>query len=222
MVNCHMASITFRVDVLPKSQQLLWTELGQIPERFVLYGGTAVALHLGHRQSVDFDFFGFESFAPGVLYQAIPFLSGAEILQQGPSTLTCLIDRNGPIKVSFFGVPKISRVARPHISADIGLRIASKIDLAGTKAAVVQQRSESKDYIDLDALMTSGIDLASALSAASFIYGKSFNPQITLKALSYFGDGDLMSVPEDMRHRLTTAVTRVDLANLPQLAVEPP
>jgi hypothetical protein len=45
-----------RLDILPEPQQRLWPELAEIPAEFVLYGGTAVALHLGHRQSVDFVF----------------------------------------------------------------------------------------------------------------------------------------------------------------------
>ena len=46
-----------RLDILPAPQLQLWAELGTVPPAFVLYGGTALALHLGHRQSVDFDFF---------------------------------------------------------------------------------------------------------------------------------------------------------------------
>jgi hypothetical protein len=41
-----------RLDILPAEQQRLWPELSQLPEHFVLYGGTAVALRLGGRQSV--------------------------------------------------------------------------------------------------------------------------------------------------------------------------
>ena len=52
-----MASdFTPRLDILPPPQRRLWDELAAIPPEFVLYGGTAIALHLGHRQSVDFDF----------------------------------------------------------------------------------------------------------------------------------------------------------------------
>jgi Nucleotidyl transferase AbiEii toxin, Type IV TA system len=48
-----------RLDILPSPQRALWLELPVIvPESFVLWGGTALALHLGHRVSVDFDFFG--------------------------------------------------------------------------------------------------------------------------------------------------------------------
>ena len=45
-----------RIDMLLAPQRRLWDELIDVPEQFVLYGGTAVALYLGHRDSVDFDF----------------------------------------------------------------------------------------------------------------------------------------------------------------------
>ena len=45
-----------RLDILPASQRTLWPELDATPDHFTLYGGTALALRLGHRQSVDFDF----------------------------------------------------------------------------------------------------------------------------------------------------------------------
>lgn len=45
-----------RLDILPPAQRALWDELGGLPHGFVLYGGTALALRLGHRQSIDFDF----------------------------------------------------------------------------------------------------------------------------------------------------------------------
>ncbi len=47
-----------RLDILPLPQRRLWAELSAVPPEFVLYDGTALALHLGHRESVDFDFFG--------------------------------------------------------------------------------------------------------------------------------------------------------------------
>jgi len=48
--------------ILPESQRNLWPHLGRIPDRFVLYGGTAIALRFGHRQSIDFDFFSTQQF----------------------------------------------------------------------------------------------------------------------------------------------------------------
>jgi len=87
-----------RSDILPISQRRLWDELVEVPEAFTLYGETAIALHLGHRESVDFDFFSTASFASDRLYASLPFLDGAEVLQSKPDTLTCLVDRGGRCK----------------------------------------------------------------------------------------------------------------------------
>ena len=61
-----------RLDILPPAQRRLWDELTEVPPEFVLYGGTAIALHLGHRQSVDFDFFGIQPLDPTALTLASP------------------------------------------------------------------------------------------------------------------------------------------------------
>jgi hypothetical protein len=214
-------SFTPRLSILPTPQRLLWDELGAVPPAFVLYGGTAIALHLGHRESIDFDFFAFQAFDTPALYNEVPFLAGSQILQQAPNTLTCLLDRSGVVKLSFFGVPRLRAIELPHVAAN-GLRIASLIDLSGMKAAVVQQRAETKDYLDIDAMMEAGISLPTALAAASLIYGEQFNPQITLKALSYFGEGDLERLPQAVKERIIKAVANVDLSALPNLKRQGP
>jgi Nucleotidyl transferase AbiEii toxin, Type IV TA system len=117
----------------------------------VLYGGTALALHLGHRTSVDFDFFGARAFEPARLASTMPFLAGATITQQQPNTLSVSVDRGGPVKISFFGLPALGRLAAPLIAPDNGVQVASLLDSAGAKAAVVQQRAGAKDYLDIDA-----------------------------------------------------------------------
>lgn len=207
--------------ILPSAQRRVWDELTAIPETFVLYGGTALALRLAHRQSVDFDFFGSFRFQPASLIGAMPFLAGATVIQQAPDTLTVLVDRGAPVRLSFFGVPGLRRLRQPERTNDIGLRVASLLDLAGTKAAVVQQRAEAKDYIDIDAILRDGrIDLPTALSAASAIYGAAFNPLVTLKALSFFDDGDLHRVPGEIRARLGEACRLVDPARLPILPAD--
>jgi len=209
---------TPRLDILPPSQRRLWYELTDVPPEFVLYGGTAIALHLGHRESKDFDFFGNRPFDPTKLMSEVPFMANAQITQREPNTLTGIVERDGVVKVSFFGVPDIPRLVPPHEVHDNGIKVASLLDLAGMKASVVQVRAEAKDYIDIDALMTVGeIDLPTALAAGRAIYGLQFNPQITLKALSFFDDGNLRRLPEPLKERLATAAREVDLDRLPDI-----
>lgn len=204
-----------KLEVLPQAQAALWRELGeQIPAPFILYGGTALALQLGHRQSVDFDFFG-GHFDPDELSEMLGFMQGAEIIQRAPNTLTARVDRGGPVLVSFFGLPELGRIAPPLRTRDHGLPVARLIDIAGMKASVVQRRAAAKDYIDIAALLDGGVRLDFALAAGRAIYGDAFNPQITLKALSYFGD--VADVPENTRRRLQEAVRSVDLNKLPML-----
>lgn len=206
------------LEILPPAQRRLWPELAQVPREFVLYGGTALALQLGHRKSLDFDFFGTRAFDASKLESHIEFLAGARAVQREKNTLTVIVDRGGRVKVSFFGVPNLPRLEPPRIAADNGLQIASLLDLAATKASVVQLRAEARDYLDIDALLTSGkIDLPTALVAAQGLYGASFNPEVTLKALSYFDDGDLRSISGEIKSRLVAAARSVDLEHLPEL-----
>ncbi len=209
-----------KLHILPQPQRNLWPELGQVPHEFTLYGGTAIALQLAHRDSVDFDFFGSASFDPDRLQKAIPFLADAEIVQRQADTLTARLSRGGAVKISFFATPQLGRVQPPLVAADTGVRVAALIDLAGMKADVVQKRAEAKDYVDIDALMRAGISLAEALSAARAIQGPFFNPQITLKALSYYGEGDLGGLPSEVKQRIQDAVRTVDVENLPAVNVE--
>ena len=98
------------------------------------------------------------------------------------------------------------------------MQVASLLDIAGAKASVVQVRAEAKDYIDIDALLTDGrIDLPTALAAAQLIRGEQFNPQSTLKALSYFSDGNLRRLPKSVKDRLAKASRAVDLDRLPAI-----
>jgi hypothetical protein len=203
-----------RLDILPSSQRLLWDELRFTPEAFTLYGGTALGLRLGHRNSVDFDFFSDRPFDPDRLGREIPYLHGAERVQVDTNTLTCRVDREGPVLVSFFGDLGLRQVAPPDRAQ--GIAIASLLDIAGTKAAVIQKRAQAKDYLDIDALIRHGIDLPTILAAGTTVHGNGFNALITLKALSYFGDVPKLSAA--VRRRLSAAVAAVDPTKLPLVA----
>ena len=68
-----------RLDTLPPPQRRLWPELRATPSHFVLYGGTAIALRLAHRQSEDFDFFSSEPLDGDALMARVPYLRLGEI-----------------------------------------------------------------------------------------------------------------------------------------------
>jgi hypothetical protein len=208
-----------RLDILPPAQRRLWEELADVPREFTLYGGTAIALHLGHRESVDFDFFGINHFDPDILLASMSFLSLPEVVQRQADALTVRVERGGPVLMSFFATPHLGHVEAPVVAPDNGLKIAALIDLAGMKADVVQKRAETKDYVDIDAIIRAGIDLPHALAAARAIQGPGFNPQITLKALSFFGDGNLRTLSDALKRRLQDAVRGVDLLHLPLVSV---
>ena len=197
-----------KLSILPLPQKVLWEELSVVPNEFILYGGTAIALQLGHRESVDFDFFGSIEFDPDELLNKLPFLEGGNVTQREKSTLTVVVDRNGPVSLSFFGLPTIRPIKPPLKVQNNGIHIASLLDLAGMKVSVVQKRAECKDYVDIAALINHGISLQQALGAGQAIYGEQFNPQITLKALSYYDDIEGLS--DAVKHQLQTAVHQVN------------
>jgi len=198
-----------RLDILPPAQRRLWDEFrDHLPSSFVLYGGTALALRTGIRESEDFDFFSNDPLDAHSLRTSLRFLAEAELIESAPSTATYLVDRSGRVKVSFFGGLPLGRVGGVSVCEDNGVRVASLLDLAAQKVRVVQVRAERKDYLDLMTLFAHGITLPEALGAAQALYAD-FAPLITLKALSYFDDGDLAALPDGVKQALSDAAAAV-------------
>ena len=204
--------------VLPDEQRRLWPALAGVPDSFVLYGGTALALRLGHRSSVDFDFFSSAPLDHDALF-ALPFAARAEVLQREPAALTLSATMNGaPVKVSFFGNIGFGRVGHPERTAD-GPWVASLLDLFGTKLKVLLQRVAARDYLDLAAILRAGLPLQDGLGAARALFGNVFPPMEAVKTLAYFDEGEAMNVPPATRRCLIRqaaawdcAVSRIDRA----------
>jgi len=204
-----------KLEILPQAQRRLWNELKNTPPEFVLYGGTALALRLGHRTSEDFDFFSNRPFLPDVLRKAIGYLQDAEMRQFEENTLTAMVDRDGPVKVSFFGGLKLNRVQDPDVIPDNGIKVASLLDVAATKLATIQQRAQTRDYEDVLALAGAGVSLSEMLAAAEAVYGSTFNGTLSLKALTFFADGDLPTLSPVIQSRLRTLASQVNLEQIP-------
>lgn len=204
-----------RLENLPPSQRRLWPELSQVPSHFVLYGGTAIALRLGGRQSVDFDFFTERPVSVDALLARLQFLRESELIQAEPNTATFNVSRGEGVRVSFFGGLTFGRVESPEPCEGNGVRIASLLDLAAQKLKVVLARAEPKDYFDIHILLKSGIDLSKALGAAKALYPE-FNPMLSLKALAYYGEPALAVVPTEIREFL--AASSAGVSAIPNLA----
>jgi hypothetical protein len=202
---------TPRLDILPPAQRSLWPHLVQVPGHFVLYGGTAIALRLGHRESVDFDFFSDAELDDGQknrLLSEIAWLKGASVLQNEKDTLTVSFDHMGaPIKVSFFGNVKIGCVFEPDKTDDDVLCVASMDDLFAHKLKVIHDRAEAKYYQDIAVMLANGHSSPRGLAALEALFGSSVPPMITLKSLAYFnGLNEPWRLTEDMKATIARAI----------------
>lgn len=202
------------MDALPPAQQRLWPELHHSPALgFTLYGGTAIALRLGHRDSVDFDFFSERPLERDRLNAAFPFLSRSTTLQDQQNAWVVLVPCGNSerefVKVSFFGSIAFGRVGEPELTEDGVVQVASFDDLMATKVKVVLQRAEAKDYRDIAAMINAGVSLSQGLASARVLFGPNFQPSESLKALVYFNDGDLKTLTAAEKSTLVDAVKAI-------------
>jgi hypothetical protein len=198
-----------RTDLLPVAQQQIWPQLAAAPGLgFVLYGGTAVALHLGHRVSVDFDFFGASPLDKQRIAQSFAFMTGAVIVQEAEDTLVAIATMaSGAVKVSFFGGISFGRIDDPLRTRDGTLLVASLEDLLATKLKAILDRAEVKDYRDISALLSAGVSLGRALGAFAKMYER--DPALALRALGFFKDGDLPTLPQRDQGLIRAARDRI-------------
>ena len=183
----------------------------------MLYGGTAIALRLGHRQSVDFDFFNSQPVDQAKLRAALPFLRLTTVRQDQPNTFE--VATKAGVKISFFGGLDFGRVGEPQRTTDGVLRAASMADLMATKLKVILQRFEAKDYQDIAAMVRAGIRLDTGLAAAEKIFQPTFAPSESLKALAYFEGGDMRRLSVTDRATLIEAARSVK--TLPTVVIKP-
>ena len=200
-----------KLSVLPAEQRWLWPRLSEVPAHFVLYGGTSIALRLGHRESVDYDFFSAQAFDPDELVRQISFLGLPKTVSQSQrNTYTAALRHaQGEAKVSFFGEIGFGQFIPPDCCADIGLKIASLEDMLAMKLKVIHQRVAAKDYLDIAALLRAGLSLAEGLGRLEAMFPDTVNLAMTLQTLVYFKGEDLDKLPAETRTTLIEAVRRV-------------
>lgn len=211
-----MDTFKARLEALPEAQQKLWPDLRPVQGLgYVLYGGTAIALRLGHRVSVDFDFFTSQPVNRQALRAALPFLKDTTVRQDSQNTFEVVTPTG--VKVSFFGGLEFGRVGRPQKTSDGVLCVASLADLMATKLKVILQRSEAKDYQDIAAMVRAGVRVDAGLAAAEKMFHPTFPPTESLKAMVYFHGGDMTRLSAADRTTLMEAARQV--TSLPQVVV---
>ena len=175
---------------------------------FVLAGGTAIALRLGHRLSVDFDFFTMRSFRPDRLHLTIDGLDlETTVLQEETGTLTLSADG---VKVSFFHYPYAFLDVESKL---YGVRIAGLIDIASMKLMAMMQRGAKRDYVDLYWILQN-IPFAKIAENMVKRYGSNrVNPLVLGKALVFFRDADEDPDPEFLGKRVAWAKIKKYLVN---------
>ena len=156
-------------------------------------------------------FFSTDDLDRAALRRGCRILTEAKTLQDEPNTLTVVAEKAGtPIKLSFFGGIDFGRVGEP-IFINNTARIASRVDLLGTKLATVTQRIEARDYLDIAALLTSGLTINEGIAALLALYGAQASGVQSVKTIAWFKDGNLERVlPPDVRAVLTAAATAYD------------
>ncbi|HZU36326.1 MAG TPA: nucleotidyl transferase AbiEii/AbiGii toxin family protein [Gemmataceae bacterium] len=188
----------FHSEILTATQQRALHQLGPALTRRRCYlgGGTALALYLGHRRSVDFDWFtpdtlsDPERLAHDLRGQGIRFLTTAV----APGTLSGTVSRIR-VTVMNYGYPLL----RPlRTWAEYGCRVAALADLAAMKLLALAQRGSKKDFVDIHALSQQPISLQQMLRW----YRKKFAISDTahlLYSLVYFDDAEHERMPTMLR-----------------------
>ena len=159
--------------------------LSKFKREYYLVGGTAIALHIGHRRSIDFDMFK---------QSAINHKRNLDkIISSGysPSVTRRVVEQmnlivNG-VKLTFFQYPFDIEA---KYSFEKTFRVPSLLQLAAMKAYALGRRSKWKDYVDLYFLLTQHFTLADISNEAARLFGDLFSEKLFRAQLCYFDDVD--------------------------------
>jgi hypothetical protein len=182
------------LETLPGDVQLLLRRLGRLPASapFYLAGGSAVALHLGHRRSVDLDFFiARDEFEMDVLLKDLRSLGQLTIQQQSRGTLNAALDGT---QVSFFVYPY---PLLEDLHTLWQTEVAGLLDLALMKLVSISQRGAKRDFVDLYQVCHTVHTLDRLLARLPEKYPKVTYPSYhILRSLAYFEDAESDPMPK--------------------------
>lgn len=172
-------------EILNADQLKLLPLMAQFRREYYLVGGTAIALYIGHRRSVDFDMFKMSAINHKKNLDKI-IAAGLEhqVTRRVEEQMNLLV--NG-VKLTFFQYPF---PVVPESSFGKTFRLPSLISLAAMKAYALGRRSKWKDYVDLYFLLTKHFALSEISAKATELFGELFSEKLFRAQLSYFDDID--------------------------------
>ncbi|NLE33504.1 MAG: nucleotidyl transferase AbiEii/AbiGii toxin family protein [Bacteroidales bacterium] len=188
-------------ETLSEKQKELLPLIRQFSREYYLAGGTAVALHIGHRRSIDFDLFKFSSLnhkrnIDKIAGLRLPY----EVTWREAGQMNVTV---GDVKLTFLEYPFH---ILPKRKFDNIIKIPELIDLAAMKAYALGRRSKWKDYVDLYFILKDYYSISQISARASEIFDQLFSEKLFRTQLNYFDDIDYSEqveyigspVPEDV------------------------
>ena len=180
---------------------------------FYLAGGTALALHMGHRKSVDLDFFSVRTFNEDTLLSKVQALPDFSLVAKDSQTLHCHVQT---VKVSFIGYAY--PVLAPFTALS-GISIADPIDIACMKISAIASRGTKRDFVDLY-MMAQGEGLGTLLGHFQKKFAQAnYNLVHVLKSLVYFGDAEKDPMPDMLMSLSWDEVKQFFLTQVPKITI---
>ncbi|MEK7217713.1 MAG: nucleotidyl transferase AbiEii/AbiGii toxin family protein [Patescibacteria group bacterium] len=179
-----------RLEALTDDGKKIWSLLEKFDD-FYLAGGTALALQIGHRVSVDFDFFSNEKINKNLLSKVKRFFDGFDVRPtiNNSDELTVFINDT---KVTFLKYPF------PVIDDFVKLGKINSLsigEIAATKAYSIGRRGVYKDYVDLYFTILEGRDsLEDVIKKSDKKFGSEFNSRLFLEQLIFMDDIEYVDI----------------------------
>ena len=172
-------------EILDNRQIELLPLMAQFRREYYLVGGTAIALYIGHRRSIDFDLFKLSPINHKRNLGKISATSCAHTVTRRVAEQMNLIVND--VKVTFFQYPF---PVEPTAKFESYFRLPSLLQLAAMKAYALGRRSKWKDYVDLYFLLSNHFTIADITTTATQIFGELFSEKMFRSQLCYFDDID--------------------------------
>lgn len=172
-------------EILTATQSKLLPIVKLFSGDFGLVGGTAIALHLGHRESIDYDLFTFDEFINQKIRRKISRVAKIDnIFRDETGQFTLMI--NG-VKFTFFQFPYKINFSE---SFDDVIKLPDLLTLAAMKAFALGRRAKWKDYVDLYFILKARHTVSEITIRGREIFGNEFNEKIFRTQLAFFEDID--------------------------------